>query len=203
MKPEIDGLIVSRETFLVLQEFHDLILKWNPRINLVSKSSIDMIWKRHIWDSAQLILLAGEEKNWVDIGSGGGFPALIVAILSKELSPERYVTMVESDQRKSVFLRTAIRQLDLNARVLCERVEMLDCLEADVLSARALADLGQLLGYGSHHLSPQGTAFFLKGEKWEKEVEDARDSWSFNLRAHKSKTNDAAAILEIKEIKRV
>ncbi len=194
---------VSRETLEDLRLFHDLLLKWNPKINLVSKSSIDDLWFRHIWDSAQLVEFCTEAENWVDIGSGGGFPALVVAICAKHSMPDRRVTMVESDVRKGAFLRTVVRELGLNAKILTQRVETVPALAADVLSARALTELPGLLAFAERHLHPDGTALFLKGETWEKEVQSARDSWSFTINAHRSKTNEAAAILEIKEITRV
>ena len=203
MVNEVPGLDVSRETISDLSAFHAILTKWNPKINLVSKSSMDDLWNRHILDSAQLMPISAEYGKWVDIGSGGGFPGLVVAILAKGAGLEGSITLVESDHRKSAFLRTVIRELDLKASVLTDRVEALESLQADVLSARALADLSQLLEYALLHLSERGTAFFLKGENWEKEVQTAQDSWSFDLKVHKSKTNPAAAILEIKEIKRV
>jgi 16S rRNA (guanine527-N7)-methyltransferase len=198
-----EGLDVSRETFEDLTQYHDLLVKWNAKINLVSKTSIDALWDRHIWDSAQIVPLSGDALNWVDLGSGGGFPALVVAIMAKRTLTERRVTMVESDQRKAAFLRTVIRQLSLNAEVLVSRVELADPLRADVLSARALADLDQLLIFAQRHLAKDGRCVFLKGETWQNEVEIARKTWSFDLRAHRSKTSPSAAILEIKDIQRV
>ena len=194
---------VSRETIERLTAFHDLVLKWNPRINLISKSSVPLLWERHIWDSAQVIPMAPSGDIWVDIGSGGGFPGLVVAILSLETRPERHIRMIESDQRKSAFLRTVIRELGLNATVEVARIEAAEPAKADVLSARALADLSVLLGFAELHLDPAGTAFFFKGETWQKEVDAARESWSFSLISHTSISNPAAAVLEIKEIKRV
>lgn len=194
---------VSRETLDDLTSFHDLLLKWNSKINLVSKSSIDHLWKRHIWDSAQLVEFQSDGQNWVDLGSGGGFPALVIAIFAKRNSPDRHITLVESDVRKGAFLRTVIRELSLNAKVITKRVEACPRLKADVMTARALTELTGLLAFAERHLKPDGTALFLKGETWEKEVQSARESWSFTLEAHKSKTNDAAAILEIKDIQRV
>ena len=129
-----DGLDVSRETFDDLVKFHDLLVKWNAKINLVSKASSGNLWDRHIWDSAQIVPISGNGLSWVDIGSGGGFPALVVAIMAKRALPGRKVTMVESDQRKSAFLRTVIRELSLNAEVIASRVETADPLNADVLS---------------------------------------------------------------------
>lgn len=194
---------VSRETLDALEHYASLLRKWNPRINLVSKSSIDELWNRHIWDSAQVYELGPEAKIWVDIGSGGGFPGLVVAIMSKESDPERSVTLVESDIRKSAFLRTVIQELSLNATVLSKRVEDLPPIGADIVSARALADLGLLLEYSSRHLGPDGKALLMKGASWENEVQDARSLWSFDLCVHKSKTHPDAAVLELKDIARV
>lgn len=197
------GFNVSRETLDGLTRLHDLVQKWSSTINLVSKSSVSSLWERHIWDSAQVAAYAVNGKNWVDIGSGGGFPGLVVSILAKHDMPERHVTLVESDVRKATFLRTVVRDLELNCEVVTQRIESCPPFEADVLSARALSDLPGLLLFAEQHLSRSGTALFLKGETWEKEVKIARESWSFVLEAHKSKTNADAAILEIKEIQRV
>lgn len=194
---------VSRETLDRLTRYHDLLSKWSPRINLISKSSMSEIWDRHIWDSAQIYPLATAGNQWVDIGSGGGLPGLVIATLAKERDPERQVKLMESDIRKSTFLRTVIRDLDLNAIVQIERLEAAEPAQADVLTARALADLSTLLSFAERHLKPTGQALFMKGETWEKEVEIARQSWSFDLVAHKSKTNPKAAILEVREITRV
>lgn len=199
----ISELDVSRETLHKLQEFHDLLIKWNSSINLVSKNSLAHVWDRHVWDSAQIYILGHPCEKWVDIGSGGGFPGLIVSIVGQEKNPDMQVFMIESDVRKSTFLRTVIRELGLNAEVSVSRIEEADPVEADVLSARALADLPVLLSFAERHLKPSGQALFFKGETWEKEVEDARKSWSFDLTPHTSKTNQNAAILEVREIQRV
>lgn len=194
---------VSRETIERLEAFHDLLIKWNSKINLVSKSSALEVWDRHIWDSAQVCLLAPSYKTWLDIGSGGGLPALVVAIMSMQFSPNSRIIMIESDQRKSAFLRTVIRELALNSEVLTSRAEETGYVGADIVSARALADLSDLLGYAVRHLAPNGTALFFKGETWRKEVISAKEKWSFSCESHISRTNPAAAILEIKDVKRV
>ena len=129
-------LNVSRETFSKLEAFADLVRKWNPKINLVSKNSLDDLWQRHILDSVQVFELAEGEGHWVDLGSGGGFPGIVVAILNQEAQTFQ-VTMVESDQRKCAFLRTAIRELGLTALVKTERIEQLDGLKADLADCRA------------------------------------------------------------------
>ena len=113
----------------------------------MSKRSLDTLWSRHIEDSAQLYGLAGDARNWVDLGSGGGFPGIIVAILAMEFHPERQVTLIESDTRKATFLRTSIRETAINAHVLSNRIETAEPQHAEVLSARALTDLPGLLAF--------------------------------------------------------
>ena len=197
-----NDLDVSRETFEKLKAFAELVRKWNPKINLVSKDSSNDLWSRHILDSVQIFELVPGPGKWVDLGSGGGFPGIVISILNQE---ERNfdVVMVESDQRKSAFLRTAIRELDLAAKVKTERIEELECLEADVLSARALADLTKLLGFAELHLKRGGIALFPKGQSWQREDLEARQDWNYDLETVTSKTNSDAAILKIKDIARV
>ncbi len=196
-------LDVSRETLDKLQAFETLVTKWTAKINLISKSTVSEIWERHILDSAQIYELANPQGHWVDLGSGGGFPGIVIAILSQGSGAENRVTLVESDQRKAVFLRTAIRELDLKAQVIAERIERIDQQEAQVLSARALTDLDGLLAFSEQHLSSGGTALFPKGAQWEKEHIAAQKRWSYSLEVTKSRSNPAAAILKIKDIKRV
>jgi len=199
----LDGLNVSRETTDLLTQFSELVERWTVRINLISKASVDGIWERHVADSAQLFELAPEFEHWVDLGSGGGFPGIVIAIIAKEARPEARITLVESDLRKATFLRTAIRELGLNAKVIAERIEGLPPLGADVLSARALADLPALLEFTELHLAKSGTAIFPKGQNWRKEDEAARQLWSYSLDPVKSKTSAEAAILLIKDVSRV
>ncbi|MBD3665232.1 16S rRNA (guanine(527)-N(7))-methyltransferase RsmG [Sulfitobacter aestuariivivens] len=194
---------VSRETIDQLEAFVALIEKWNSTINLISKASLPHIWRRHIVDSAQLFELAPRTGHWVDLGSGGGLPAIVLAILSKGTGGSHQFTLVESDHRKSAFLRTSIRELDLQGRVISERIEGVAPLGADVLSARALADLTTLLGFCAHHLKPEGTALFPKGQNWKNEHAKAQDNWSYTSHAIKSETDPAAAVLKIQDIKRV
>jgi 16S rRNA (guanine527-N7)-methyltransferase len=194
---------VSRETFEGLETYVALIEKWNPKINLVSKPSLPEVWDRHIWDSAQIFDIPTEGKLWADFGSGGGMPAIILAILSKQHRPDMRFHLVESDQRKSAFLRTVVREIGLNAQVSAQRIEELAPLGADAISARALTDLNGLLGFVERHSTKGGVAIFPKGETWEKEVEEAHQFWSFQCEEFRSNTNPSAAILKIKEIARV
>lgn len=201
---KIGELDVSRETIERLGHFSALLEKWNPKINLVSKSTLQDGWQRHFVDSAQLFALCDVEAGtWLDIGSGGGFPGLVISAISKELKPDLNIVLVESDQRKCAFLRTVVRELDLTCQVRSERIELLAPAEAAVISARALADLTTLLSYASRHAVQDSICLFPKGRTWEKEVNEARDSWSFSMEKFKSETDNDAVVLKIKEISHV
>ncbi len=194
---------VSRETSSRLEQYEALLRKWNAAINLVSKSTLADLWERHFLDSAQIFQYAPPARSWVDFGSGGGFPGLVVAILALEKAPELHTHLVESDGRKAAFLSATVRELGLNATVHAQRVEALPPLGADVASARALAPLAQLLDYAQLHLQPQGKALFLKGAAHVEEIADARRLWQFECKAHRSVTDPAGAILDIGGITRV
>lgn len=197
-------LDVSRETMDRLAIFEQTLLKWNPKINLVSKASLEHLWDRHIVDSAQIFrCITGEPKKWVDIGSGGGFPGIIVAILAAEKLPDLKMTLIESDQRKSAFLRSAARECGVSVEVISKRIEQVEPQEADVLSARALADLSLLLEFTDLHLAKSGFALFPKGERWKKEVDKAREQWRFDVEPITSLTEADAVILKIQGVARV
>lgn len=196
-------LDVSRETFDRLECYVEVLKKWNPKINLVSRSSIEHIWTRHILDSKQVYDLADPQPLWLDMGSGGGLPGIVVAILAAEKSPETKVTLLESDQRKCAFLRTAARECGVEVTVVSERIEKVPPQNAGILSARALADLTQLLAFSERHLSKTGTALFPKGVTWKKEVEAAKTTWQFEHELHHSLTEPGAVILKIKGVSRV
>lgn len=201
--PELaDKLNVSRETMERLEIFSNLLKRWNPKINLVSKNSLSELWDRHILDSVQVFRCVDVQGHWVDLGSGGGFPGMICAILAKESSPETRFTFVESDQRKSAFLRNAARECGASCTVLSRRIEAIDPLNADILSARALADLKTLLSFCNRHLRQDGTALLPKGENWKKEVSDARKEWKFEAEPITSITEPQAVILKIKGVSR-
>lgn len=199
----VAGMSVSRETFAKLEAFEALVRHWNSAINLVSTSTLPELRQRHTVDSAQLFSLCSKDaRTWVDLGSGGGFPGLVVAILAQEAKPDLQVTLVESDLRKATFLRQAVRSLGLSAVVISDRVESVPPLAADVLSARALASLSGLLAFARRHLQPDGVALFPKGERFEEEVAEARKLWSFDVETQPSLSHPGAAILVIRKIER-
>lgn len=200
----VGGVNVSRETFEELRAYEGLVRRWNSAINLVSKASIHSLWQRHIADSAQAFaaLQTNTARSWVDLGSGGGFPGLVVAILAKELQPELRVTLVESDLRKATFLRQAAQALSLSVTVHGVRIESLAPQNADILSARALAPLWDLLAHAERHLRKGGVAVFPKGARFAAELDDARKLWAFDVDAQPSLSDSEAAILVIRNIHR-
>lgn len=199
-----DWLDVSSDQVEKLIALLDLVGKWNPKINLVSSGSLDQAWERHILDSAQLWAIAPVSSGiWLDIGSGGGFPGLVIAILAQHAAPNLRVVLVESDRRKAVFLQEAVRVLKLSPEVLCVRVEKLPPACANVLSARAVANLTALLPMAVQHLAPNGVALFPKGQRHMTELSDARQNWRMQSEVLASKTDDNAAILKIWDLQRV
>jgi 16S rRNA (guanine527-N7)-methyltransferase len=194
---------VSRETFSKLQAYEALVRKWTPAINLISKNTVPDLWNRHIADSAQIFAACPKDATtWVDIGSGGGFPGIVVAILAQEFRPGLRVTLVESDLRKATFLRQSGRELGLGITVAAERAENLPPQRADVVSARALAPLVDLLPLACLHMRPEGVAIFPKGARAAVELEDARKLWAFEVDSRPSLSDSDATILVIRNIHR-
>ena len=199
-EPSPGALDVSRETLTRLEQFADLVREWNPRINLVSEGTLPSLWTRHILDSAQLLRHSEDPSKWLDLGSGGGFPGIVVAILLKERMLSSEMTLVESDKRKSAFLKTAVRNLDLRVSVRAERIEAVTNVSASTLSARALAPLDRLLGYAQPRLAVGGIALFPKGRNWRNEVRIAEEKWLFSLDVVESETEAESALLKISGI---
>lgn len=194
-------MTVSRETAERLAIYEALIARWNRRINLVAPSTLPDFHNRHVRDCLQIAeLLVNPKGLWADLGSGGGLPGIILAIAlaDKDLN----FTLVESDQRKAVFLRTVLRETGLQrAKVLNDRIEAISALNGAYLSARALAPLPRLMPYLDQHLAPTGRAFLMKGLHWQEEVEAAKRFWAFDYVAHPSQTEAGAAILEVSGVR--
>lgn len=195
---------VSRETNDRLITYLTLLEKWNGKINLVSPSTIQQAWSRHFLDSAQLLTIPGKlSGTWLDLGSGGGFPGLVVAIILAETDPTAKVILMESDQRKGVFLRSVLRETGVEAVVVTDRIEMAEPVRADIISARALAPLSDLLRFVQRHGSAESIAVFPKGRRWQEEIRQAEKEWRFKHSAHPSNTDPEAVILRIEEIEHV
>lgn len=198
------GLDVSRETLGRLDVYETLLGKWNPAINLVSRDTISDAWSRHFIDSAQILALAPPEaRTWLDVGSGGGFPGMVVAIIAAELRPGLLVTLIDSDQRKAAFLGEVARRTGVSVAIVPGRAEDHPPAMADVLSARAFAPLTTLLSLAERHLRPGGAGLFLKGARHEAEIADALEAFRFDLQKEPSQTDPQAVILSVGGITRV
>ncbi len=176
-----------------LRIYADLLAKWQAKINLVGPKTLPELWQRHMLDSAQLWSLAPTgARCWIDLGSGAGFPGLVLAAFG---APD--MTLVESDSRKATFLREAARAMGLAVQVQSVRIEKLVVPPADIITARALAPLTQLLEYASC-LRKEGTVcLFPKGQDVEKELTEATKSWKIDYRLVPSITDAAARIIQI------
>jgi 16S rRNA (guanine527-N7)-methyltransferase len=190
---------VSRETFERIGAFVDLLERWNGRINLISRGDATDIWKRHVTDSLQLAaLVRPNDTIALDIGSGAGFPGLILAIATGT----RF-HLVESDSRKAAFLREASRVTDAPTTIHATRAEAIELDPVNLITARAVAPLSTLLGFAAKFLSPRGHCLFPKGKTADDELVAARKLWHMKCETIASQTDPGGTILDISEIARV
>jgi len=194
---------VSRETRRRLEIYVEMLNKWNRSINLVAKSSLNDVWQRHIADSLQIADIAGDAGSWIDLGSGGGLPGLIIAAARIESSPNTHVTMVESDQRKCTFIAAAADAMDLDVTIQCRRIEESSVQTYDVISARALASLPSLLELALPYRHHKTICLFPKGAKAQQEMNAALKVWNVSYQALQSVTDPSATIFRIQEYSRV
>lgn len=200
---------VSRETLDAVGEYHRLLLQWQPVINLVAPKTIDEAWHRHFADSAQLAnLIPPTARSIVDLGSGAGFPGLVLAILLKDrlVDGALRITLIESDQRKAAFLREVARSVDNPVHILSTRIESSASVNAtgavDIVVARALAPLDRLLELASPFCSASTMCVFPKGRNVTSEVQRAEAEWSFDVRLVPSCTDDDSRIACLERIRR-
>lgn len=190
---------VSRETLTRLETYEALLRKWQKALNLVSENSLSDVWRRHMLDSAQLSpLLPQPPSPLLDLGSGAGFPGLVLAILGVG-----EVLLAESDSRKCVFLREVIRATGINARVVEGRIEDITAIQAKVITARGLAALDVLLAYADRLLAPGGVCLILKGRRVEEELTKASKGWMMHVERFPSQTESGGWILRLGELSRV
>ena len=190
---------VSRETIDCLIQYASDLKKWNRKINLVSPQTIDSLWSRHFLDSLQLAMFAEPNlTNWVDMGAGGGFPGLVLAAHFAETATQ--FTLLESDQRKSTFLRTVSRNMGLNVKVIADRIEDIPSIGADMVTARALAPLDKLLQYGKRHAVDHAKFIFPKGKNWQSELTIAQENWQMTVEQFDSLTDVEAKIIKLTNV---
>jgi 16S rRNA (guanine527-N7)-methyltransferase len=195
---------VSRETLARFKLYASLLNDWSQRHNLVSQASLADLWRRHFFDSAQLTGLMPETAtSLVDLGSGAGFPGVVLAEMLRERAGFRTV-LYESTGKKADFLRTAAERMKIpGVEVRQGRIESSTPEQFDVVAARACAPLDRLLGYAHRFWGPRSTGLFLKGQNVEGELTEARKSWRMELRRHPSRSDASGVILEIRELHRV
>jgi len=194
----LSALGVPRDTEARLAAYVELLLKWNAKINLVGPKTLDDPWTRHILDSLQLKpFLPAARCRLVDLGSGAGLPGLILAILGVG-----DVHLIESDARKCAFLREAARVTETLVTIHNLRIEAAPAIPADVVTARALAPLAELLPLAARFLGPGGRAVLLKGARWAEELTIAQKSWHMVVSDHPSVTDPAARILILESLSR-
>jgi 16S rRNA (guanine527-N7)-methyltransferase len=196
---------VPRETIHRLTRYAELLERWQKAINLVAPSTLPELWSRHFADSAQLRSLAPDARLWLDLGSGAGFPGLVVAILQTGV-PEFRMHLVESNHKKCAFLAEVVRAaeapVDIHAMRIEQVAERAQSLRPDVVSARALAPLPRLLELAAPFFGEGTRGLFLKGREAQAEIEAARLGWAFDARLHASLTAKDAAILEVTGLRR-
>jgi 16S rRNA (guanine527-N7)-methyltransferase len=190
---------VSRETLDRLSKYVELLNSWTRRINLVGRDTLGDVWRRHILDAAQLFpLIPREARKLVDLGSGAGLPGLVLAILGV---PE--VHLIESDGRKAVFLREAVRVTGAgNVVIHAQRIDRVPAFVADVVTARALAPLPELLAISERFIGPETICLFLKGRMVDEELTEAAKSWHIRLDRQASLTDPSGCILRLEGIAR-
>ncbi len=194
---------VSRETLARLERYAGLLGKWNRAVNLVSRDSLADLWRRHMLDSAQLLPLlppapAGRPRVVVDLGSGAGFPGLVLGILGAG-----EVHLIESNGRKAAFLREVARETGTEAQIHHARIEDLSAFPADAVTARAYAPLPRLLASAAPFLRPAGPGqpggigLFLKGRGVDRELTDSGETWNMQIEQLASRTDPNARILRL------
>jgi 16S rRNA (guanine527-N7)-methyltransferase len=198
-----DALRVSRETQAALDAFATMLGLWTRRINLIAPQSAADIWRRHIVDSAQLFdFRPAVARSWTDLGSGGGLPALVIAIIARDHAPELRVTAVESDARKCAFMAEAARHAGVTLNIVNKRIETVASSPSDIVSARALAPLPKLLRLAHPWLRPDGVAILPKGARHAQEIAQAQHDWRFHLKTQRSRTDPDAAVILIRSLHR-
>lgn len=195
---------VSRETEARLDRYVDLLVTWQAKTNLVAPSTLPHLWTRHVSDSLQLLSLAPTAKIWVDLGSGGGFPGVVLASALAD-TPGAIVHLVERNAKKAAFLREAIRVTAAPAIVHLAGIgDIVDSIEGrvDCVTARALAPLHQLVGFAEPFVKRGAKALFLKGQDVEAELTEATKYWNIEPRLHSSRTGGHGWIVELDRIER-
>ena len=192
----LSDLGVSRETGARLERHLALLTDWSARMNLIGPRELEDYWRRHALDSAQLIRHAPGAKRWIDLGSGAGFPGLVIACCLAD-GPGVEVTLVESNQRKAAFLREAVRATGAPAIVVAARAEDVPPAAYDVVTARALAPLSRIIEHAKAYLDRGGVGLFLKGEDVAAELAEASQRWALKVEILPSLSDPRGRIVRV------
>lgn len=180
-----------------LEKYVDLLLKWNKAINLISDTTIENVWDRHIYDCAQLEEFIDKDKYVADLGSGPGLPGAVLSILGYQK-----LSLIEVDEKKVRFLKEVRRQLGLEYEVIGQRIEHIGKRKFDVITSRALASLEEILGYAEPYITENSSCVLLKGKGVDDEIKKALLCWDFEYLKNDSKSSCEGTILEVKKIRR-
>lgn len=202
MKNFCDTYNVSHETYSKLELYCQTLIEWQNKINLVSNNSLQDVWNRHFADSAQLFkLIPDNAKTLVDIGSGAGFPGMVLAIISNEKTPYLKTTLVESIRKKTLYLNYVKDSIGVkNLEIINDRAESIKNQKYDVITSRAVTALANLLAYAEKLLDKNGICIFPKGSNYQKEIDDAKKIWKFSLDVVQSSTSEEGKILIISNL---
>ncbi len=194
---------VKHEAIADLQKFYEVLAAQNEVMNLVGPATLPDYWSRHVLDSAQLLDRRPDARSWADLGAGAGFPGIVLSILLKHSErPASQIYLVESLAKRCRFLQTVVDDLNLPATVINDRAENVK-LKVDVVTARAVAPMGRLLGFAEGFINKGADAWFLKGENVESELVEAGKAWTFDVEQYESISDPRGRVIHIRRLRRV
>jgi 16S rRNA (guanine527-N7)-methyltransferase len=193
---------VSYETIHRLNTYKEMLISWNEKFNLISESTIPQIWTRHFLDSAQLMeFIPAQAATIADMGAGAGFPGLVLAIMAQGQNKPLQLHAIEATGKKADFLQAVVNELKLKVTIRRERVEAIKDLRADIVTARALKALPELLKYANRLIHKDSICLFLKGKSLKEELTEAKKNWTFQSEIHPSKSSDSGSILLLRALR--
>lgn len=193
---------VSRETLEKLKVYENSLVEWQNKLNLVSNSSLEDAWNRHFIDSMQLFkYIPKTAKTLYDMGSGAGFPGMVIAIMANELTPYLKVALIESINKKTLYLNEVKKLTNTNVEIINDRAENLPAKKVDVITSRAMTALNKLFEYSYRFCSEETVLIFPKGKKHLEEIKEAKKDWIFDVQIFGSQTSEEGVVLVIKSLK--
>lgn len=203
MKNFMEKYSVSCETMELLTVYHNLLVEWQSKFNLVSNSSLQYAWNRHFEDSVQLYeYIPKNAVSLIDFGSGAGFPAMVLAIIAKDKTPYLNFTLVESIKKKTLYLNEVALKTGVSVNIINDRIENIKKQKYDVITSRAMTSLNDLLKYAYPFCHKQTVCIFPKGKNYSSELAEAHKTWKFKCDIKQSKVSDEGKILIVTDIQK-